>query len=727
MNVWLKKTDNTCIKLSEEWRSKIHVGGDINDLQSLSWKLLPTHECNFVEKFEKAGAKSRSEILEIEVRNEKKASLLARKIQRYGNYSKYRLYDVDVPFTQMYLYSKDLFPFAQVEVENTGSGLIWNLKDSRESLTYELPPLRRIGLSVETKKTRRVERSNDELDSIIIQNGKETLNIDSGSEVEKLLTLVQAFHELDPDLIQTETGDSFIFPYLARRAERHKILDRMILGRDETPLRISKFQGRSYFSYGKVLFRQTAARLLGRLHIDNCNSFFVEDCGFDGLFEVARTCIIPVQRCSRTTIGTSMTSLQLYEASKQDVLIPWNKSDVEEFKNGNELLVADRGGFIFEPKIGIHDDVGELDFSSLYPTIMMKMNLSGETVRCKCCPNSTNKVPELDWNICERWKGIVPRSLDILLRKRAFYKRLEKETSNPSAKLRFDQRQAVLKWILVCSFGYLGFKNARFGKIDAHIATCAFSRDILKKAVAIAESHNFKLVHGIVDSMWLKKPNATDDEYKQICAQIEKQLDLLISFEGRYKWIVFLNSRLNPKLPVLNRYYGLFQDGTLKIRGIDLRRHDTPNIIRKCQTDMLTLLSQAKNSQEFKQLIPNTLAVAKSYVSALRTHKVPNEQLLVTKRLSKNLNDYTNLVPQAITAKHLAREGQETHAGQTVSYLVTENKSTITGNRALPEELLSESANYDSEWYVNLLLSSITNLFSPFGYDLELVRRLFRA
>jgi DNA polymerase elongation subunit (family B) len=245
---------------------------------------------------------------------------------------------------------------------------------------------------------------------------------------------------------------------------------------------------------------------------------------------------------------------------------------------------------------------------------------------------------------------------------------------------------------------------------------------VLRKAVGIAESRGFKLIHGIVDSMWLKKPNATDAEYMEVCAQIERELGLPISFEGRYKWIVFLNSRINPKVPVLNRYYGVFEDGTLKVRGIDLRRHDTPEVIRKCQSDMLTVLSQAENSQEFKKLIPKTLSIVKSYVSALRTHKVPIEQLVVEKRLSKGTNEYTNLVPQAIAAAHLAREGQDTQAGQTVSYVITNNKSRIAGNRVLPAEFLDESTCYDSEWYVNLILSSVANLFLPFGYDAKSLR-----
>ena len=156
--------------------------------------------------------------------------------------------------------------------------------------------------------------------------------------------------------------------------------------------------------------------------------------------------------------------------------------------------------------------------------------------------------------------------------------------------------------------------------------------------------------------MWLRKPNATPDEYEELCRTIEEQLHFPIAFEGCYKWIVFLNSRTDPRIPVLNRYYGVFQDGKLKVRGIDLRRHDTAGIVRRCQTDVLTTLSKANNSEEFMALIPEVLAVVKSYVDLIRTGNIPVEELVIEKRLSKNPNEYRNLVPQAIAAKHLARK-----------------------------------------------------------------------
>ena len=105
---------------------------------------------------------------------------------------------------------------------------------------------------------------------------------------------------------------------------------------------------------------------------------------------------------------------------------------------------------------------------------------------------------------------------------------------------------------------------------------------------------------------------------------------------------------------------------------------------------MLTVLSKADNSQEFMRLIPEALGVMRSYVFALRMHKIPVDQLHVAKRLSKKPDEYTNLVPQAVAAIHLAREGQETHAGQTVSYVVTNNKSRISANRALPAGFLED-------------------------------------
>ena len=260
MVLWLKKADGSCVRLVDKWNPRIYVGGDFGDLLDLACQpFMP--KGSFVNKCERAGDTNRTKVLEVQVRNETDADNLARKIVRHGGYSRFRLYNVDVPFTQMYLYQKDLFPLAFVEAEEDDE-IQWTMKDSRDAIDYELPPLRNVTLQVETVKTSRVQRTEDDLARIIIRTDNERILIDTGDEANKILRLVETFQDLDPDIIVTDGGDAYIFPYLTGRANQHGVLDKLILGRERTPLRVHEVQGHSYFSYGKILYRQTAARLL---------------------------------------------------------------------------------------------------------------------------------------------------------------------------------------------------------------------------------------------------------------------------------------------------------------------------------------------------------------------------------------------------------------------------------------------------------------------------------
>ena len=261
-----------------------------------------------------------------------------------------------------------------------------------------------------------------------------------------------------------------------------------------------------------------------------------------------------------------MSSLQFYQAFKQEILIPRNKSIPEAFKSAYELLVADRGGFVYEPKVGIHDNTGEVDFSSMYPSLMVNNNISAETVLCKCCPDSRLRIPELNYNICEKREGVVPRALKLVVDKRLLYKRLRDEAKDPKLKEMFDNRQTALKWILVTCFGYLGYRNAKFGTVDGHIGVCAFGRDAFLRAARISEGRGFEVLHGIVDSLWLKKDDATLEEYSSLCRHVSKDIGVPLNFEGRYKWIVFLPSKMHPNIGVLNRYYGVMESGKLKVQ-----------------------------------------------------------------------------------------------------------------------------------------------------------------
>jgi DNA polymerase-2 len=384
-------------------------------------------------------------------------------------------------------------------------------------------------------------------------------------------------------------------------------------------------------------------------------------------------------------------------------------------------LVGDRGGLVFEPRLGVHDSVGELDFSSMYPSLMAKYNISAETVLCKCCPDSTVRIPELNYHICKKRFGIVPKTINLALTKRLHYKRLRDETSDKKLKQAYDMRQTALKWILVTCFGYLGFKNSKFGTVDGHIGVCAFGRDAFLKAAHIAEDHGFEVIHGIVDSLWLKKKEATIEEYQDLCRVITKEIGVSINFEGRYKWVVFLPSKMHPRVSVLNRYFGVMENGKVKIRGLEVRRSDTPRFIFDAQTEMVNTLASADNSAELYRKIPEALKILKAYRQRLLNGEVPIFDLIVTKHMSKQPKNYKQHVSQVIVAHQLSSRGVEVHAGNNVEFLFTHSEDKRYERRVKAMQLIEKGVTPDAKKYLLLLYASTANLLSFSGYTTKKV------
>jgi len=572
-------------------------------------------------------------------------------------------------------------------------------------------------ISVDVAKKGKIANFNDPLDKIAVSQSDKQILIDSGDEREKLFQLVHVVEEYDPDIILTRGGDSYLFPYLARRALINGVPHDFVLSRAPIPLVAKYIRGRAYFSYGRTYYRAPTRRLYGRIHIDENNTFILSECGIEGLIEIARTCRVPLHRASRSSIGSSMTSLQLYQALKDDILIPRNKSIPEAFKSAHELLVGDRGGFVYEPHVGIHDWVGEVDFTSMYPTLMANNNISAETVLCKCCPDSQLRIPELDYNICEKRIGIVPKTLKLLISKRLLYKRMKTETKDPNLKQVYDRRQGALKWILVTCFGYLGYKNAKFGTVDGHIGVCAFGREAFLKTARIAEERGFTIVHGIVDSLWLKKQDATMQEYLDLCREISEEIRVPLNFEGRYRWIVFIPSKLHPRIGVLNRYYGVMENGKIKVRGIEARRRDTPKFVHDAQMEMIKVLASAKNSQEFADKITDALKIVREYRQRLLDGIIPIWDLIVKKHLSKHPRTYKQKVSQVIAAEQLQKEGLEISAGKNVRFLFTSAENKRYERRVKAEELIEENTNSDIRKYLLLLYEAAANLLSFLGYS----------
>jgi DNA polymerase elongation subunit (family B) len=473
------------------------------------------------------------------------------------------LYNIDIDPVRQYLLGHSMFPMTKLP------------DDSQYAFDYEVPDL----VSMELSVTPRREKGIVTIDDLI---GRITLGdtiIEQKDEAEMINELNREVAHANPDLILTERGDSFELPYLHHRASMHDI--DLQLGREKDSLPESK--GKSYFSYGRILYKAKGYKLAGRLHLDR-SLFLIKEGGLLGLIDLSRITRIPLQELSRLSPGSAVTALQVNQALRDGVIVPWKRNLAEYWKTAEELLIADRGALVIEPKVGLHENAFEMDFASLFPNIMVNHNISPETVLCTCCPDSKKRVPFTHYNICQQHIGLIPRVLKPLIERRMTYKK--RIMSEPERAEEYEMKQNVLKWLLVTSFGYMGFNKARFGRIECHESITAYGRDILLRTIEIADSTGFEILHGIVDSLWVKGRNP-----ERLCDTVTRENGIPLELKGEFRWIVFLPNKSNG-VGALNRYYGVMTNGKLKVRGIEIRRSDTPKLISNLQEGIDTLAGQ---------------------------------------------------------------------------------------------------------------------------------------
>ncbi len=699
--LWIK--NKKIHRLEKQWTPCLYVASDRYKLDKLRKNpkiisLVKNYE--WVNKIEKVSDIEESKVLKFTVKKSSDLIRLGKTIEELDKFGVYRLYNVDVPPAQSFMYENNLFPLGKYNIQDT-----WMPQSDITETNYTLPVFTKINLQVNVKPTRKIPKFSDKIQSIQIND----VTIQSESEMQMILDCVTMIKDIDPDFILTQKGDSWDFPYLAYRAGKNKISEKLVLGRENIPLKMPKRNGTSYYSYGQIHFKPTSAQLQGRIHIDRSNAFLWEaEQSLQAIFEIARTCRLPIQTAARASIGKCMSSVQFYNATKRNLLIPWKPTVSEIFKTRMDLLVGDRGGFILEPRIGAHENVGEVDFASLFGNIMLQKNISAETINCKCCPNSTDMVPDLGYHICKR-EGIVPQSLRILLDKRKKYTKLIETTKNKEQSKIYSQRKTALKWILVTSFGYLGFNNAKFGRIDAHMAVCAFARQLLLQAMKIAEEHGFTVLHGIVDSLWMYKKNATTHDYENLRDTIAKETGFDLSLDV-YNWIVFLPSKNNSDLPVANRYFGANKDGELKLRGIETRRRDTPKFFKQCQYDILNLFAKCKSISEIKASISGAKAIQNQYEKQLFTHELSVQDLAFTNKVTRGTDQHKSNTIQADAVNQLKWEGRTIEPGQNIRYVISDYSRKIS-HRVSPIEFADK---YDAKRYSELLDQCCKSILEPF-------------
>jgi DNA polymerase elongation subunit (family B) len=238
----------------------------------------------------------------------------------------------------------------------------------------------------------------------------------------------------------------------------------------------------------------------------------------------------------------------------------------------------------------------------------------------------------------------------------------------------------------------------------------------------MAEDFGFEVIHGIVDSLWLKKPGVSPAEVAEFCREASEAVGVPLSVEGKYRWIVFLPSKVLGGIPVLNRYYGVFENGKIKMRGIEARRQDASPLIRQAQIEMIERLAKASSFDDFEAKIPEALSALKEFAERLVRNRVSVQELLIARRLAKHPSEYRHEVFQAIAAKQLLKAGFDVHPGQTVKYIIVDAHGKRMEKRALAAQLITPQVKYNTQKYLELLTSAGDTLLGVFDYNSDRIR-----
>jgi len=616
-------------------------------------------------------------------------------------------YNADIQPFLRYAALHGTFALAHCHVEYQADGLVTSLRvlDTPWDLDADPPPLRILQLKPDCDPQHAPPA---ELIAII-EKYSYRLPFSAGRPL--LVNLQAILQRHDPDLILSAGGDSWLLPHLLQLSRKLKIP--LSLNREPARGIQIKKEG-TFFSYGQVIYRGQQVYLFGRCHIDGHNAMLWQDFDADGAFETARITGLPLQVAARVSPGTGISSMQIATALRSNILVPWRKQQAEQTKTAMDLLRYDQGGLVYQPIPGLHFDVGMLDFVSLYPSIMVHSNISPET------PLPT-ELGHSDYP-----PGLIPRTLAPLLEKRVALKQRALSLPRWDPRRRRDEsRAAAHKWLLVTCFGYLGYKNARFGRIEAHEAVTTWGREALLRAKEAAERLGFTVLHMYVDGLWVQKIGCHQpQDFQPLLDEIARDTSLPVALDGIYRWVAFLPSRVNERVPVPNRYFGVFQDGSIKARGIELRRHDSAPFIAQVQAELLDCLARAQSAADLPGSVNQALELLKVRLQELRAAQVPPSRLVVGKKLSRELAGYRVPSYGARAVEQIQSVGKAVRPGQRVRLLFTRSESRVAA-WDLPQMINAQELDLD--YYRRLLLRATSEILQPFGIAEDDLEDLLRS
>ena len=431
------------------------------------------------------------------------------------------------------------------------------------------------------------------------------------------------------------------------------------------------------------------------------------------LVVVSRVGRMPIDDISRLGVSQWIRSMLYFEHRKQNALIPRREElEIKGQASATAAIIKDkkyRGGFVVEPQAGVHFNVVVLDFASLYPSIIKVHNLSYETVRCAHDECKSNMIPETEYWVCKKRKGMESLLIGSLRDLRVnYYKHLSKDKSlSKDEKDLYNIISQALKVILNASYGVMGAEIFPLYCLPVADATAAIGRYTIIKTIEKCKESGIQVVYGDTDSLFLKGPSKSQIE--SVANWAKKELGVDLDLDKQYRYVAFSERKKN--------YLGVQEDGSVDVKGLTGKKSHTPPFIRNAFYAVVDILSKVNTEADFEDAREKIKKIIKDNATRLKAKEIPLTELAFNVMVGKSPSEYRKTIPQHIRAAEMLEKSgkREVKAGDIISYV-----KTTTPPNVKPLEL-AKSDEIDTQKYLEYMESTFDQILSALGYEFDVI------
>ncbi|KAJ3190847.1 DNA-directed DNA polymerase delta [Irineochytrium annulatum] len=388
------------------------------------------------------------------------------------------------------------------------------------------------------------------------------------------------------------------------------------------------------------------------------------------------------------------------------------------------------GATVIEPEKGFYEEpIATLDFTSLYPSIMMAHNLCYSTYLGNMGIIKGLGLNEEDYVLTPNGdyfvkasvrKGLLPIILEDLIAARKVAKSDLKKATDPFKKAVLDGRQLALKISANSVYGFTGATIGKLPLLAISSSVTAYGRkmiettkELVEAKFNIANGYEFdaKVIYGDTDSVMVKFGVKTVEEAMKLGGEAASYVTthfvkpINLDFEKVYCPYLLINKK---------RYAGLYWTNPKKFDKLDAKGIET---VRR---DSCRMVSDVIDTCLKKLLIDRDVKGAEEYVkkiiSDLMQNKIDLSQLVISKALGKA--EYAAKQAHNELAERMKKRdaGSAPNLGDRVSYVIVKGTKDAAAYEKAEDPIfvLDNNLPIDTKYYLeNQLSNPLMRIFEP--------------